>query len=98
MKYVPISVHMPDHVRQLRARQARNAATEGSWWFSENPPSKSRPKLSSGPRITSDDIDLTQELSAAMESPLSTNSARNTPYKTSETHPIKSDQFFFSHN
>lgn len=83
MTYIPMSVHMPDHTNELKARQA--SYTDKSWWLSEKPHNRGRAEF----YVISSDEDIAQELLAAIDSPLSKNSVRNVHIKTSETHPIQ---------
>ncbi|KAJ6607770.1 hypothetical protein B0H10DRAFT_2070375 [Mycena sp. CBHHK59/15] len=43
IRYVPLSVHMPDHVRDLQRRQ-RIAAAEDPWWPCDSPQSPAPPR------------------------------------------------------
>jgi hypothetical protein len=91
MTYSPMSMHSPELVDDLKARQA-TYSTAKSWWLSEKRPSKYFLEPFAGPRVVAcvDVVDLRQELSAAIESPLSKTCSSNVQMKTSETHPIKS--------
>jgi len=98
--YIPMSIHVPDHVEHLKELQA-SRITQPAWWLSSRQPN-GQPEL---PYILSKtepvmtraacSIDLKEDLHAALTSPLDTQ-PRMPPSKyipqlqlrTSETHPI----------
>ena len=87
-----MSLHMPDHVRSVRAHQETLADIQ-AWWFatkqvSPMTPSAECPQLCVMPQSG----DITQEISAAMDETLPNNNgvfATSDLIKTSESHPIK---------
>ncbi|KAJ7502766.1 protein-tyrosine phosphatase-like protein [Mycena galericulata] len=85
IRYIPLSVHLPDHVRELQARQ-RIAAAADAWWPCESP--LEPPPLVLGPcgMPTLDSPALRDQLHAAMQDHLAP--AAPSPLKTSSTHPI----------
>ncbi|KAJ7078915.1 protein-tyrosine phosphatase-like protein [Mycena belliarum] len=85
LRYVPLSVHLPDHVRELQARQ-RIAANETAWWPCETP--QEPPPLVLGPcgMTALDSTTLRDQLAAAMQDQLAQSTP--VPLKTSLTHPI----------
>ncbi|KAJ6593711.1 hypothetical protein B0H19DRAFT_32350 [Mycena capillaripes] len=87
IRYIPLSVHLPDHVRELQARQ-RIAAAADSWWPCESP--LEPPPLLLGPcgMPTQDSPALRDQLEAAMQDHLAARSLAPVPLKTSSTHPI----------
>ncbi|EIW63131.1 phosphatases II [Trametes versicolor FP-101664 SS1] len=70
--YVPYSVQMPDHYKEMQAYQLRCSERQ-AWWHSENRPSQP---------------DLCEELSAAISAPLVIPQPPQAGWQTSETHPI----------
>ncbi|KAJ8696503.1 hypothetical protein PTI98_006371 [Pleurotus ostreatus] len=100
--YVPFSVNLPDQFRDLRRRQeSYGLSSTTSWWTCDASMSTADGEqvlaVSESTNIGSI-IELEQELSAAMDSPLQSNahtaaprSELNTckpPIKTSSTHPL----------
>ncbi|KAJ7497135.1 protein-tyrosine phosphatase-like protein [Mycena latifolia] len=85
VRYIPLSVHLPEHVRELQARQ-RIAAAADAWWPCDTP--REPPPLLLGPcgMPALDSPALRDQLAAAMQDHL----APSTPVllKTSSTHPI----------
>ena len=87
-----MSLHMPDHVRFIRAHQESLTDIQ-AWWIATQPPPQTMPsaecpQLCAMPRGGN----LAQEISAAMDEPLSNNNdvfATSDLIKTSESHPIK---------
>lgn len=78
IRYVPLSIHMPAHYKELRLRQAQ-CASHQSWWPCENQvstsatPPKERPAptvISLGPCDLPSTVDLQEELLAAIDAPL----------------------------
>jgi hypothetical protein len=88
IRYIPLSVHLPDHVRELQARQ-RIAAAADSWWPCDTP--LEPPPLILGPcgMPTQDSSALRDQLEAAMQDHLAASTPAPVPLKTSSTHPIK---------
>ncbi|KAI0674834.1 hypothetical protein C8Q78DRAFT_504163 [Trametes maxima] len=98
LAYVPYSVQMPDHYRDMQTHQSL-CEEQQAWWpcESEDPiEATSTQTIPSGSRV---EADLREQLSAAMSSPLfvsrrpQVNSHGSTPepqphWQTSETHPI----------
>ncbi|KAJ7647482.1 hypothetical protein FB45DRAFT_200177 [Roridomyces roridus] len=91
-RYVPLSIHFPDHMRELQARQRMASCATNAWWPCDAP---REPKPLLGPcGIPTVDslVALRDELQAAMEDQLGPahlpvpNELRN--FKTSSTHPI----------
>ncbi|KAF8160989.1 protein-tyrosine phosphatase-like protein [Crassisporium funariophilum] len=83
IRYLPLSIHLPEHFHQLRSQQLISAQVQ-SWWPSQN---------SSSAIVSVNPASLQDEIMAAMSEPL--NSALNIPdplvkpsLKTSLTHPI----------
>jgi hypothetical protein len=101
MAYVPLSIHMPDYVKELQARQ--NIYTEQkAWWPCQKQDVKpTHSSESDGPPVLGpcgssipSSIDLQQAIQAAIAAPLesnpqNTNLPQNSQLKTSDTHPIK---------
>lgn len=100
--YIPLSINLPDHFRQLRERQALYADTE-AWWLCDPEPHKSHfdapgltPPLHSHPShpvtFVQATPNLQHELQSAIDTPL-IHSAwlyGELPLpKTSDTHPIR---------
>lgn len=92
MAYVPMSLHIPDHVKSIRAHQESLADIQ-AWWLAANraspmTPSMECPQLCVVPQSRN----LAQEISAAMGETLPNNNnafATSNLIKTSESHPIK---------
>ncbi len=70
--YVPYSVQMPDHYKEMQAYQLRCSERQ-AWWYSEN---------------RSSQLNLPEELSAAISAPLVIPQRPQADWQTSETHPI----------
>ncbi|KAF7362046.1 Phosphatases II [Mycena venus] len=87
IRYIPLSVHLPDHVRELQARQ-RIAASAEPWWPCDTP--LEPPPLLLGPcgMPTQDSPALRDQLEAAMQDNLGASTPTSVPLKTSSTHPI----------
>ncbi|KAJ7350247.1 protein-tyrosine phosphatase-like protein, partial [Mycena albidolilacea] len=85
--YIPLSVHLPDHVRDLQDRQ-RIAASAEAWYPCESP--LEPPPLLLGPcgMPTQDFPALRDQLAAAMQDNLGASTPALVPLKTSSTHPI----------
>ncbi|KAL5484995.1 hypothetical protein ACEPAI_7637 [Sanghuangporus weigelae] len=92
--YVPFSLQAPAQVRELRARQAQNSERQ-SWWISERSGRDTQEKTclvaqynsegqTSPAMVTGPISDISQEISAAISSQMTT--AHIT--KTSQSHPI----------
>lgn len=101
--YVPFSVNLPDQFRDLRRRQeSYGLSNTTSWWTCDASMSTADGDqvlaVSESTNIGSI-IELEQELSAAMDSPLQSNAHTAAPrselntckplIKTSSTHPLK---------
>ncbi|KAI0644650.1 hypothetical protein C8Q79DRAFT_913092 [Trametes meyenii] len=98
LAYVPYSVQMPDHYRDMQAHQTR-CAEQRAWWPCDGKDSMettSTPIIPPGSHV---EADLREQLSAAMSSPLfisrksqfGSHSSSLEPqphWQTSETHPI----------
>ncbi|KAJ7755692.1 protein-tyrosine phosphatase-like protein [Mycena maculata] len=86
IRYIPLSVHLPDHVRELKARQ-RIAAAHVAWWPCDTP-LEPPPPLLLGPcgMPALDSPVLRDQLQAAMQEHLAP--THPVPLKTSSTHPI----------
>ncbi|KAJ6497896.1 protein-tyrosine phosphatase-like protein [Mycena sanguinolenta] len=86
IRYIPLSVHLPDHVRELQARQCI-AASANAWWPCDTP--LEPPPLLLGPcgMPTQDLPALRDQLRAAMQDNVGATPAP-VPLKTSSTHPI----------
>ncbi|KAI0633622.1 phosphatases II [Trametes polyzona] len=99
--YVPYSVQMPDHYKEMQDHQSR-CAEQRAWWPSGEPspasriaPAKVPPaEVSTDP---GDETHLREELSAAISAPLDIPPQQQAPphtpqpqphWQTSETHPI----------
>ena len=88
--YVPMSLHMPDHVKSTRAHQ-ESLATIQAWW----PATKRAPLVVTSPEraqlCTMSCKDLKREIFAAMNESFPNNNAFSTSnrIKTSASHPIK---------
>lgn len=86
MTYVPLSIHMPERVKELQALQADQAAQQ-AWWRSKRScvtadGSLSRASLSRGSPLlshTSSQDNLQEELREAIQSPLSLNPTEQSP-------------------
>ncbi|KAI0745117.1 protein-tyrosine phosphatase-like protein [Earliella scabrosa] len=99
--YVPYSVQMPDHYREMQAHQLRCAAAE-AWWIHRPPPTDAdtRGRLSfcahnDAPTGFVVSVDLHEQLSAAISSSIICPATSDAPlpppqphWQTSETHPI----------
>ncbi|KAJ7287740.1 protein-tyrosine phosphatase-like protein [Mycena rebaudengoi] len=88
IRYIPLSLHMPEHVRQLQLKQ-RIAADADHWWPCDTP--QEPPPLLLGPcgMPSIDSAVLRDQLSAAMREPLQPAAVLDHPsLKTSSTHPI----------
>ncbi|KAJ7668402.1 protein-tyrosine phosphatase-like protein [Mycena polygramma] len=86
IRYIPLSLHLPDHVRELQARQ-RIAAAADAWWPCETP--LEPPPLLLGPCGTTEDSPtLRDQLEAAMQEHLAARIPTPISLKTSSTHPI----------
>ncbi|KAJ7675087.1 protein-tyrosine phosphatase-like protein [Mycena rosella] len=87
IRYIPLSVHLPDHVRELQARQ-RIAAAADAWWPCDTP--HEPPPLLLGPcgMPTIDSPALRDQLEAAMQDHLAAATTPAVLLKTSSTHPI----------
>ena len=87
-----MSLHMPDHVRSIRAHQ-ESLANIQAWW----PATKQAPPVMPSTECTQlftmlRSGDLTQKICAAMDEQFSNNDdalATADRIKTSESHPIK---------
>ncbi|KAJ7188462.1 protein-tyrosine phosphatase-like protein [Mycena filopes] len=88
IRYIPLSLHLPDHVRELQARQ-RIASAAQAWYPCEGSPQEPPPLLL-GPcgMPAHDSPSLRDQLEAAMQDHLSAAIPAPTPLKTSLTHPI----------
>ncbi|KAI0063697.1 phosphatases II [Artomyces pyxidatus] len=96
LTYIPLSIHLPDHFKELQARQALYADGD-AWWLFErdatiltgNP---TDPVLQASPSvtITRASVDLRDQLSSAIESQIGPPWTAGQPplLKTSETHPL----------
>ncbi|KAK7057379.1 phosphatases II [Favolaschia claudopus] len=87
IRYIPLSVHLPDHVRELRERQQRIADSTDSWW----PCDTVQPSpLLLGPCgvPAHDSSSLGAELQAAMQDTFDFSAPYPPSLKTSSTHPI----------
>ncbi|TFY79721.1 hypothetical protein EWM64_g4294 [Hericium alpestre] len=102
LTYIPMSLHLPDHFKQLQDRQALSAQ-ERAWWISDRRfTSESRAAIDervgettlpsqSSPVVTyrRPSLDIQNEISAAIEAPLAaTATTGELPWKTSTSHPI----------
>ncbi len=101
--YVPFSVNLPDQFRDLRLRQeSYGLSNTTSWWTCDASMSTADSDQVLAPSESTNidsTIELEQELSAAMDSPLQSNAhiaasfselnTCNPPIKTSLTHPLK---------
>ncbi|KAH9858636.1 phosphatases II [Lenzites betulinus] len=94
--YTPYSVQMSDHYKELQAHQSR-CAEQQAWWLSESYPSRQRTVLPSDPvnphpvPVLSDvsaEINLHEEITAAISAPLDRPRQPQASWQTSETHPI----------
>ncbi|KAJ7124902.1 protein-tyrosine phosphatase-like protein [Mycena epipterygia] len=87
LRYIPLSVHLPDHVRELQERQ-RIASAADPWWPCDTP--LEPPPLLLGPcgMPTLDSPALRDQLEAAMQDHLAPSTPAPVPLKTSSTHPI----------
>jgi hypothetical protein len=102
--YIPISINLPDHFRQLKERQALYADTE-AWWLCDPEPQKIgfdvatpgfTPPLHSHPShpvtFVQASPNLQHELQSAIDTPLVPSAwlSGELPLpKTSDTHPIR---------
>ena len=103
--YIPLSINLPDHFRQLKERQAFYADTE-AWWLCDPTPQKShsadaatpgfKPPLDSHPShpvtFVQASHNLQHELQSAIDTPLIPSAwlYGELPLpKTSDTHPIR---------
>ncbi|KAJ7039260.1 protein-tyrosine phosphatase-like protein [Mycena alexandri] len=87
IRYIPLSVHLPDHVRELEARQ-RIASAAQAWWPCESPQEPSPLLLGPCGMPVQDSTSLRDQLEAAMQDHLSAATPAPVPLKTSSTHPI----------
>ncbi|CAK5265358.1 unnamed protein product [Mycena citricolor] len=86
--YIPISMHLPDHVRQLEARQ-RLAAAAKLWWPCEMTETCAPVLLGPCGSISQmNSMSLRDQLEEALKERLMTNILPNSSVKTSSTHPI----------
>jgi len=87
-----MSLHMPDHVRSIRAHQETLANIQ-AWWLATKRASPMTPSVEC-PQLcaVSQSGNITQEISAAINETLPHNndvSVTSNLIKTSESHPIK---------
>ena len=90
--YVPMSLHMPDLVRSIKAHQETLADIQ-AWWLATK---QSLPMMHSAecPQLCAmlQSGNIAQEISAAMDETFPNNNhafAKSNLIKTSESHPIK---------
>lgn len=99
MVYVPLSIQMPGYVKELQAKQSI-CAEHRAWWPCHKASTDhiAEHAIVLGPCgvPTQSSVELQDEISAAIEAPLSSNPQTPSPrpsfhpqVKTSATHPIK---------
>jgi hypothetical protein len=100
--YIPLSINLPDHFKQLKERQASYATTE-AWWLCEpkspraepiNALPEPAPLLHSSHPVpfTQASSNLHHELRSAIDTPLIPSEWLSGEFplpKTSDTHPIR---------
>ncbi|KAF8891678.1 protein-tyrosine phosphatase-like protein [Infundibulicybe gibba] len=95
VRYIPLSIHLPDQFKELLIRQMECKEPQ-SWWpcITDNlEPLKNHPVIVLGPCGAPNPINVQKELSTAIAESLSTRIPRPPPrrsrqLKTSATHPI----------